>query len=109
VKFIYEAADGKDVKGESSLRFKPLRTMFTSLTKDTFEVADGDYIAEVFGFADTVINQIGFTTYKGQRKAYGPEKGIFFRYHYPHHTFVAARGSYEKFLDFLCFKVVRLP
>ena len=46
--------------------------MFTSLTKDTFEVADGDYIAEVFGYADTVINQIGFATYKGHKKVYGP-------------------------------------
>jgi hypothetical protein len=72
-------------------------------------VADDDYICEIFGFADTVINQIGFATYKGQRKSFGPQKGNFYRYHYPQYTFVAARGAYDKFLDFIGFRVVRLP
>jgi hypothetical protein len=69
--------------------------LFTSLTKDTFNVADDDFISEVHGYADAVINQIGFTTYKGHSKQFGPQKGAFFKYHFPQHTFVAARGAYD--------------
>lgn len=56
VKIEYKAANGKSVQGESSMKFKPFKRLFTSLTKETFDVADDDYISEVYGYADTVIN-----------------------------------------------------
>lgn len=55
------------------------------------------------------INQIGFETYKGHKATFGHAKGSYFTYHFPHSTFVAARGAFGKFLDFICFRVVRLP
>jgi hypothetical protein len=56
VKFYYKCGPkNKEVKGESSLKFKPLRTMFTSLKKEKLIIPDDDYIMEIFGYADTEI------------------------------------------------------
>jgi hypothetical protein len=44
------------IKGESSMKFKPIKRLLTSLTKETFTVANDDYISEVFGHAEAVIN-----------------------------------------------------
>jgi hypothetical protein len=35
-------------------------------------------------------------------------KGVGFSHHIPLHTFTAARGTYDKFLDFIAFRVVPL-
>jgi hypothetical protein len=102
------------------MKFKPLRRMFTSLTKDTFSVADGteliqlflfldDFIKTIHGHVSTEINQIGFETYKGHKASFGAAKGVPFSFHFPQHTFSIARGAYDKFLNFIAFKVVRLP
>lgn len=57
VKFTYKCGPhNKDVEGESSMKFKPLTSMFTSLTKDDFVIHDDDYLMEIFGYAGVEIN-----------------------------------------------------
>ena len=68
----------------------------------------GDFIKEIHGYVGTEINQFGFTTYKGVTHRCGVAKGVAFSHHFPLHTFTAARGSYDKFLDFIAFRVVPL-
>lgn len=38
----------------------------------------------------------------------GVAKGVAFSHHIPFHTFLSARGTFDKFLDFIAFKVVPL-
>ncbi len=54
--YYYKYGTKKEkVKGESTLKFKPLQTMFTSLRKEKLKISDDDYIKEIFGFADNEI------------------------------------------------------
>lgn len=68
----------------------------------------GDYIKEIHGYVGTEINQFGFTTYKGISHKCGVSKGVSFSHHFPLHTFTSARGSYDKFLEFIAFRVAPL-
>lgn len=97
------------------MKFKPLRTLFTSLKKETFHIPDGNFvklyllddcIKSISGHVSSEINQIGFETYKGHKATYGIEKGTSFNYHFPQHTFSIAKGLYDKYLRFLSLKVI---
>ena len=54
-------------------------------------IPDDDYLQEIFGHADEVINEIGFKTYKGMTRVFGVTvKGFPFRYAFPLYTFTTA-------------------
>lgn len=67
-----------------------------------------DCIKEIHGFVGTEINQFGFITYKGVSHKCGVSKGVAFSHHFPLHTFTSARGSFDKYLEFIAFRVAPL-
>lgn len=98
------------------MKFKLLGGLLSGTKKEKYNIADGinfiyitdDFIKEIHGFVGTEINQFGFTTYKGVSHRCGVAKGVSFSHHFPLHTFSSARGSYDKFLDFIAFRVIPL-
>lgn len=92
--FTYMDGNGKEVKGQSSLKFKPLKSLFNALVKQEFVLDDDDFLTEIYGFVGDTINQIGFITYKGKQEKFGEGKGMYFSIHFPCHTFTAAKGGY---------------
>ncbi|CAD8148011.1 unnamed protein product [Paramecium octaurelia] len=103
IKIKYRGMDGKTIVGQSSRKLKLFGVHFQK-----FKIDKNDCIKEIFGFAGTSINQLGFRTYRGHQVACGSPKGQPFSFQIPNHTFIAAKGSHEEYLEYLCFRTIQL-
>ncbi|CAD8051743.1 unnamed protein product [Paramecium primaurelia] len=103
IKIKYRGMDGKTIVGQSSRKFKVFGVYF-----EKFKIDKGDCIQEIYGYANTTINQLGFKTYKGQKVICGSPIGSAFSYYIPNHTFIAAKGSHDQFLEYLSFRIIPL-
>ncbi|CAD8053778.1 unnamed protein product [Paramecium primaurelia] len=104
INVTYKVGNGQFVSGQSSLKFKS-----TPAYVKTFIVPEGDFLYEINGCFENVINSIGFVTYKGYKETFGNPIGVSFRHFSPQNTFTAAKGSFDKWLNFIAFRVVPLP
>ncbi|CAD8069451.1 unnamed protein product [Paramecium sonneborni] len=103
LKIKYRGMDGQTVVGKSSRKLKLFGVHFSK-----FKIEKNDCIKEIFGFAGSTINQLGIRTYRGQEVICGTCQGQAFSYYIPNHTFIAAKGSYDQFLEYICFRVIPL-
>ncbi|CAD8049614.1 unnamed protein product [Paramecium sonneborni] len=104
INVTYKVGNGQQVSGQSSIKFKN-----TPAYTKTFIVPEGDFLQEINGCFENVINSIGFVTYKGYKEIFGNPIGVSFRHFSPQNTFTAAKGSFDKWLNFIAFRVVPLP